>query len=255
MKKNMIFLLLISALQLAAGLADYEKEFGFPLDKSHHGKNYYLRELLTIAHDPQIMSYKSDADFDLHQGLIDQTEPTELDKIELSDSTLFLNVNALSDLDLFSVLALNHKLDEYEKININADEYQFTETEPADYNLYTRMEVPELLPQSASTIDFLPFTPQSKEALLQIIPEINYLSYQIDNVFLKENNILPQSGSIDFIITIGASGVEKVEYNCPQNSRFSNGFITKAIDVIKGWQITSTVRIQYTLSRQYLSRP
>lgn len=255
MNKIIFFLLLISALQLTAGLADYEKELGFPMDKSRHGKNYYLREILTIDHDPQIMTYKPDDNIDLHQELITQTEPTELDKIALSDSTLILNVGAINDLDLFSVLVFNHELDEYEKININADEYQFTYTEPADYNLYTRMEVPELLPQAVSTIDFLPFTPQSKEALLQVIPRINYLSYQIDNVFLRENNILPQNGSLDFIITIGSSGVETVEYNISQNSRFSQGFLTKATDVIKAWQISSPVRIQYVLSRQYLSHP
>ncbi|MCF7918284.1 MAG: hypothetical protein K9N06_00040 [Candidatus Cloacimonetes bacterium] len=255
--KKIIFLILISyILQLSAGLADYEQEFGFPLDKPRYSKYYYLRELLSIAHDPQIMTYKADESLNLRQNLIDElTVTTELDKIELSDSTLVLDVGALNDLDLFSSLNLNNKLSEYEKINISASDYQLTSTEPADYNLYTRMEIPELLPQKTSTVELLPVTDQSRQALQEIIPIINQLSYQIDNIFLRENNILPQSGSLDFIITIGPQGVENVDYRFAANSRFSQGFLNKALDAIKRWQIKSPARTQYTLTRQYLSRP
>jgi len=256
MKKLIISLLLIYVCQLAAGLSDYENEFGFPMDKPRHGKYYFMRELLSIDHDPQIMTYMPDENIDLRQNLINnQTTITDLDQIELSDSTLILDVDAVNDLDMFTSLKMHHQLDEYANINIINSNYQLRDTEPADYNLYTRMDIPLMFAKDTHPITFFPITEESKQALRMVIPKINDFSYQIDNIYLKENRIYPQNGSIEFTLIIGVTGIENVDYTLSQNSRFSQSFIRKASDAIMRWQITSPVKIQYSFSRHYLNRP
>jgi len=133
--------------------------------------------------------------------------------------------------------------------------FNFVKAKPADYNLYTKMEIPELSPKETSSVNFVPVTDQSRTETSIIVPKIQDLSYQIDNIYNQENLILPQNGSIDFILTITPDGITQVDYRITEGKGFSKSFISKCKDAIKRWQISSPVKLQYTLSRNFLMRP
>jgi len=247
------FFILYFAL-LTASLSDYQSEFGFPMDKPRHGKYYFQRELLSIEQDPQIMTYQPVAKEEMALALPAPETSTELDNFLLSDTTLVLNTAALNDLDLFSNLKMDTSIGDDRMITPLEDNNQFKPAQPADYNLYIQMQIPDLITKQQNQIDFIPVTNRSQQELQSIDTQIQSLFYQIDNVYNNENMVIPQYGSIDFNITIDSQGIIEVNYNITTGN-FSQGFITKSIDTIKRWQITSPVKIQYSLSRNYLQRP
>jgi len=255
MKKIICILILISGSFLFASLDDYQEEFGFPLDKPRHGKYYFLKELLSIEQDPQIMIYKPALNDQMRISLIENAPETELDQVSLSDTTLVVNTDALNDLDMFESLKLESDLIEKSEFSISDSVFSFTKAEPADYNLYTKMEVPELITKETGSISFIPVTNQSKAELKTIAAKIQDLSYQIDNIYRQENLILPQSGSINFILLITEEGIIQVDYRITGGNGFSKSFISKCQDTIKRWQITSQTKLQYILSRNYLKLP
>ncbi|MCF7912561.1 MAG: hypothetical protein K9M99_08540 [Candidatus Cloacimonetes bacterium] len=255
MKYVIFSILLIYLAVLSASLADYQSEFGFPMDKPRHGKYYFQRELFSIEQDPQIINYQPSlvkADF---QPEAASSMQTELDNFSLSDTTLVINTDALNDLDLFSSLKMDFSLGEDKTLLEPEEDYQFKFAEPADYNLYIKMEIPALNAQAENQIDFIPVTSRSRQELQLIIPQILSFSYQLDNIYNNENMILPQYGSIDFIITIDTQGITEVDYQVTAGQGFSNSFISKCRDAIRRWQISSPVKVQYVLSRNYLLRP
>ena len=247
------FFILYFAL-LTASLSDYQSEFGFPMDKPRHGKYYFQRELFSIEQDPQIMTYQPVAKEEMALALPAPETSTELDNFLLSDTTLVLNTAALNDLDLFSNLKMDTSIGDDRMITPLEDNNQFKPAQPADYNLYIQMQIPDLITKQQNQIDFIPVTSRSQQELQSIDTQIQSLFYQIDNVYNNENMVIPQYGSIDFNITIDSQGFIEVNYNITTGN-FSQGFITKSIDAIKRWQITSPVKIQYSLSRNYLQRP
>jgi len=247
------FFILYFAL-LTASLSDYQSEFGFPMDKPRHGKYYFQRELFSIEQDPQIMTYQPVAKEEMALALPAPETSTELDNFLLSDTTLVLNTAALNDLDLFSNLKMDTSIGDDRMITPLEDNNQFKPAQPADYNLYIQMQIPDLITKQQNQIDFIPVTSRSQQELQSIDTQIQSLFYQIDNVYNNENMVIPQYGSIDFNITIDSQGIIEVNYNITTGN-FSQGFITKSIDAIKRWQITSPVKIQYSLSRNYLQRP
>jgi len=247
------FFILYFAL-LTASLSDYQSEFGFPMDKPRHGKYYFQRELFSIEQDPQIMTYQPVAKEEMALALPAPETSTELDNFLLSDTTLVLNTAALNDLDLFSNLKMDTSIGDDRMITPLEDNNQFKPAQPADYNLYIQMQIPDLITKQQNQIDFIPVTSRSQQELQSIDTQIQSLFYQIDNVYNNENMVIPQYGSIDFNITIDSQGIIEVNYNITTGN-FSQGFITKSIDTIKRWQITSPVKIQYSLSRNYLQRP
>ncbi len=255
MKNILLILFIINIALLDAALNDYQDEFGFPLDKPRHGRYFFQRELLSIDQDPQIMTYLPAADDLLRTDLVDNSLETELDRFSLSDTTLVIDTDALNDLDLFSNLKLDSGLGEYNRVDESDTDYSFKSAEPADYNLYIKMQIPDLTRKNLNEINFIPVTSQTKQELKHIIPLIMNLSYQIDNIYTQENMIIPQNGSIDFIITISPEGITAVDCKTTAGSVFSRGFITKCQDTIRRWQITSSVKVQYILSRNYLLRP
>jgi hypothetical protein len=253
MKYIVISILLIYIALLSASLADYQSEFGFPMDKPRHGKYYFQRELFSIDQDPQIISYQPAS------SITEQPEAapalqTELDNFSLSDTTLVIDTEALNDLDLFSTLIMDSDLGE-EMTSDQEEDSTFKVAEPADYNLYIKMEIPSLNPKTENQINFIPVTSRSQRELQTIIPQILSFSYQLDNIYNSENMIFPQYGSIDFIITIDTEGIMDVDYQITAGQGFSNGFISKSLDAIRRWQISSPVKVQYVLSRNYLLRP
>lgn len=255
MKRQLVIIgFLLITVFLEATLSDYEAEFGIPMDKPRHGKYYFQRELLSIQQDPEIMNYHSDEDDFSRSNLVHSGLDTELDKISLSDSTLVINTQALNDLDLFSSLKLDTSLPQSMFSQENQPDFKFVIAEPADYNLYIKMEIPDLQAKALALQEFFPVTSQSKRELRKIIPQILKLAYQIDNIYDQENMIIPQGGSIDFNITITPEGITKVDYQVTGGIGFAQSFIAKSTDTILRWEISSPVVLQYTLSRHYLSR-
>jgi len=255
MRKVFFAFFIIYFALLTASLSDYESEFGFPMDKPRHGRYYFQRELLSIEQDPQIMTYQPVAKEQMAAALPVPENATELDNFSLSDTTLVLNTAALNDLDLFSNLKMDTSIGDDRMITPLEDNNQFKPAQPADYNLYIQMQIPELTPKSLNQIDFVPVTSSSQQELRSINTKIQNLAYQIDNIYNNENMVIPQYGSIEFVITIDASGIIDVGYNTTTGKGFSQGFINKSIDAVKRWQITAPFKIQYTLSRNYLQRP
>ena len=200
------------------------------------------------------MTYQPVAKEEMALALPAPETSTELDNFLLSDTTLVLNTAALNDLDLFSNLKMDTSIGDDRMITPLEDNNQFKPAQPADYNLYIQMQIPDLITKQQNQIDFIPVTSRSQQELQSIDTQIQSLFYQIDNVYNNENMVIPQYGSIDFNITIDSQGIIEVNYNITTGN-FSQGFITKSIDTIKRWQITSPVKIQYSLSRNYLQRP
>jgi len=254
MKYILVSVLIIYIALLSASLADYQSEFGFPMDKPRHGKHYFQRELFSIDQDPQIISYQP-AFIITEQPETALALPTELDNFSLSDTTLVIDTEALNDLDLFSTLIMDSGLGEDVMPAEQDEDSTFKFAEPADYNLYIKMEIPSLIAKTENQINFIPVTSRSRQELQTLIPQILSFSYQLDNIYNNENMIFPQFGSIDFIITIDAEGIMEVDYQITAGQGFSNGFISKCLDAIKRWQISSPVKVQYVLSRNYLLRP
>lgn len=255
MKKIILFLFVIFTCLLSAGLNDYEEEFGFPLDKPRHGRYYFLRELLSIDRDPQIMNFTPDENALKNKDIVNQAESTELDKVELSDSTLVLNVAALSDLDLFGTLDLNDSFSEYENINFSASEYSFTLAEPADYNLYSRMQIPPQNKQPEAEIELLDKSAVTDSLFLRVKNKIDNAMHQIDDIFLKTNKIIPQYGSIEYTIIINNEGIHSVQVKTQINSKFSNLFLTESRYTIENWQIYSHIPVEYTFTKNYIYKP
>ncbi|MDP8220402.1 MAG: hypothetical protein P9X26_03585 [Candidatus Stygibacter frigidus] len=247
------FFILYFAL-LTASLSDYQSEFGFPMDKPRHGRYHFQRELLSIEQDPQIMTYQPVTKEQMALGVPAPETSTELDNFSLSDTTLVLNTAALNDLDLFSNLKMDTSIGDDRMITSLEDNMQYKPAQPADYNLYIQMPIPDLIPKQQNQIEFIPVTSRSQQELQSIDTQIQSLFYQIDNIYNNENMVIPQYGSIDFNITIDSQGIIEVNYKITAGN-FSRGFITTSIDTIKRWQITSPVKIQYSLSRNYLQRP
>lgn len=255
MKKILIILFILVITLLNAGIKDYESEFGFPMDKPRHGRYYFLKELLSIDRDPQIMTFIPGDIAPVDQELIEQNEPTELDKTELSDSSLVLDVNALSDLDMFNSLKLKDNFAEYENINFNASDYEFTFAEPADYNLYSRMQIPQQQMRQEKDVQIIPLTDQSENERRMISTTINGLAVQIDDIFLNTNKVLPQYGSIEFTLIISAEGILEADYNIAPDSRFSDMFLRETLELINSWQISSNTKLKFSFSKNYLNRP
>jgi hypothetical protein len=253
--KYLISLLIFTTLaHLGAAVSDYETEFGFPLDKPRYSQYHYLRQLLSIEQDPQIITFKPEPPSQPDINLIESGIDTVLDNYPLSDSTMVVDTDALNDLDLFTSLILNSSLNSLQTKTDIENDFSFKVAEPADYNLYIKMDIPPLNPKNETEIEFVPVTEHSRIQLALITPHLQNLSYQIDHIFENENMIIPQSGKIDFVITIEPQGVTAVEPRFFQDSRFSNSFISKCRDTISRWQISSPVKVQYLLSRNYLAR-
>jgi hypothetical protein len=253
MKKALLFLFLFSTFALFASLTDYEDEFGFRMEKPRHGRYYFQKELLSIDQDPQILNYKPLPDEQIKLEIVQSAPETELDRFSLSDTTLVINTEALTDLDLFSSLQLDTSLGDTQAADY-AEDFVFSYAQPADYNLYIKMEIPQLNAKPEKQIEFIPVTAAGKQALRQIIPQIQALSYQIDFIYEQENKIIPQNGSLDFIITITPDGVSNVQHRLVNGKGFSRGFISKASEAVMRWRITSPVKVQYVLTRNYLAR-
>lgn len=255
MKKLIILVLLLEVSAMFAALADYEEEFGFPMDKPRRGRYFFQRELLTIQQDPQIMTYNPARQDESRQEAVINNLETELDRIELSDSTLVLNTNALNDLDQFSALEMDSSIEVSGSLAKDLEtDFSFVKADPADYNLYSRMEVPLLDLREESKITFVPVTKKTAEEKARLAPTVYRLAYEIDDIYERENMILPQSGSIDFIITIEETGVTDVDYRITGGRGFSQGFIRKCQQAVRGWELYSPLKLQLTLSRNYLSR-